>query len=282
MWKKKKGRRAEKQTGIDTGTRTHRRQSRPAKNGQAGRAERAPTGAQRGLRTYPPNTTTAAPRERRRRRERGWSRSLRESQPTDRPTHPTGPTAPRPRGRKGDPPGVFKPPRRNATARYPDRSGADTRGQKAGHRDGRTPAMRHPHPQHASGVGAGRGRARPDHRPPRDGSETRRRRTAPRGQTRKSRTGKRRDAPRQPPTVARAVGRLGAGEDGEEKGVGKSEAVPDGPRPTTPPILPAPPTTVPDARSTRAHATVTNPGRAPPGGKTHKTKRSAASPSLSR
>lgn len=57
-----------------------------------------------------------------------------EGEPPERPTDfPTGPTAPRPWGRQGDPPGVFKPPRRNATARYPGQErGGHARPEKRG------------------------------------------------------------------------------------------------------------------------------------------------------
>lgn len=125
---KKKGSGAEKH-GNDTGTHDRHRQDRPAEIGQAGGAGRAPTGAQRGLQTSTP------PHDRRLGNGGSGGRRVMESEgePPERPTSLRAPPPPDPGGGRATPPGVFKPPRRNATARYPGQErGGHARPEKRG------------------------------------------------------------------------------------------------------------------------------------------------------
>lgn len=138
-WKeKKKGRVGNGKAGhtTDTGRREPGTRRRPRQGRRASRAlGPGPHGRPEGARETPPR-----PPPREAPAAGGCPLSLRESRAWGgtgkpsraRPTSLRAPPPPRPRGRKGDPPGVFKPARRNATARYPDRSGADTRGPEGG------------------------------------------------------------------------------------------------------------------------------------------------------
>lgn len=123
---KKKGR-ERKNTGTTREPTTGTDRTDPRKSGKPAARVGPPRAPRGGSRHPPPHTTAASGTAA---AGGGGSWSLRESRPNDR--LPYGPHR-RPWGRQGDPPGVFKPPRRNATARYPGQErGGHARPEKRG------------------------------------------------------------------------------------------------------------------------------------------------------
>ena len=114
------------------------------------------------------------------------------------------PPSPRPRGRRGDPPGVFKPTRRDAVARYPDRG----RGRKRGRGERRRDETRLARSRLRPGATAGRRRGALPF--PRRGNG---RAPPPRETERNETAGRERGSP----TGRRGAGEATAGVDGGER-----------------------------------------------------------------
>lgn len=126
--KKKKGR-ERKNTGTTREPTTGTDRTDPRKSGKPAARVGPPRAPRGGSRHPPPHTTAASGTAA---AGGGGSWSLRESRPNDR--LPYGPHRPPTLGAAGrPPPGVFKPPRRNATARYPGQErGGHARPEKRG------------------------------------------------------------------------------------------------------------------------------------------------------